>query len=109
MKKASLIISVLTIIALFVFTGIAQANWIHSYTSDSGVFGYSVIPTSDSGYLVAGDFPNNIDPQQGGLLLKLDNSGGFQWANRYGDNNTYHFYTIIDSYKGRIWSKNGDI
>ena len=46
----------------------------------------SIIQTSDSGYLIAGDWSNGTFPGQccaGALLLKLDSSGGIQWQKAY--------------------------
>jgi len=46
----------------------------------------SIIQTSDSGYLIAGDWGNGTFPGQccaGALLLKLNSNGGIQWQNAY--------------------------
>jgi hypothetical protein len=47
---------------------------------------FSIIQTSDSGYLVAGNWGNSIGPGSccvGALLLKLDASGQSQWQKSY--------------------------
>jgi len=83
-------------VALFVCAGIAQANWIKSFSNNYSVVGSSIIQTSDGGFIACGSLPLNTAPEEGALLLKMDNAGNFQWAKRYGDGNNYNFYTVME-------------
>ena len=68
------------------FDSSGNVKWQTSYTapvptgSIGGQTGYSVIQTSDGGYLVGGD----VNTQSASALaLKLSSSGSVQWANTY--------------------------
>ena len=63
-------------------------DWGKSYGGSGNDWAASVIQTADGGYAVLGQTKSFLDPTYGELvLLKLNSSGGLQWAKTY--NTTY--------------------
>jgi hypothetical protein len=64
-------------------------NSVGSYT-DFFEEGYSIEPTSDGGYIVAG---KNSEPSQA-VLLKLNYNGNMQWMKKFGGSNYEYGYSV---------------
>ncbi len=81
-----------------------NVNWQTTYSAPiptgslNGDFGYSVIQTSDGGYLVAGKV--NTQLAEG---LKLSSSGGLQWAKAYAESGTTsQFSSVLQTSDGSL-------
>jgi len=57
-----------------------------SLSSQYGVFISDIQPTSDGGFIVAGDYRYDSSGFSHALLIKLDSSGNIVWSENYGTN-----------------------
>src|SRR5207245_1790575 len=57
-----------------------------SLSSQYGVFISDIQPTSDGGFIVAGDYRYDSSSFSHALLIKLDSSGNIVWSENYGTN-----------------------
>ncbi len=62
---------------------VSQNLWAKTYGGTADDMAYAVIQTSDGGYAVAG-FTESFGINSEFLMLKLDNTGGLEWAKTYG-------------------------
>ena len=74
-------------------------QWTKNYPADFGTSGNSVIPTRDSGFVVAGfikvlDANNN--PNRNAYLLRLDAYGNLKWAKNYGGNFDEELLDVVE-------------
>lgn len=60
-------------------------RWQYAYGGASNDHGFSVIQTSDGGYMLAGITQSFGLIREDGWLVKIDSTGGGEWANRYGN------------------------
>ncbi|RLD73592.1 MAG: hypothetical protein DRI87_03520 [Bacteroidetes bacterium] len=98
-------------------------EWDRSFGTDDFDWGYSIIQTSDGGFLVGGSsYVGNggnltCDPfnyESEAVIFKLDSIGNIEWQNCYGGSGDESVYAIIELDDGYVfcgdgWSEDGDL
>ncbi len=56
-----------------------QLSWQKTFSGPAGSTANSIRPTSDGGYVIAGDSVSNITWNRNAVIMKLDASGNIQW------------------------------
>lgn len=80
-----------------------QIQWENNFGGNQLERPWQVLPTDDGGYLVAGYSPSNIsgdktEDSRGGddyWVVKMDNTGNYQWDRTYGGDNLDWCYDMI--------------
>lgn len=65
-------------------------------------FGYSIEPTSDGGYVIAGETYNNSRGYNDFYILKIDADGNQLWEKNYGSDTVDVAYNAVEAYNGDI-------
>jgi len=70
--------------------------WSKNYGLDRSEYGYTIIPTKEGGYMLLGEVINNINGDKNAdiMLIKVSESGQFEWSKIYGGNLTDYLYSI---------------
>ncbi len=82
---------------------LGQIEWENNFGGNQLERPWKVLPTSDGGYMVAGYSPSNTsgdksEDSRGGddyWVVKMDNSGNFQWDRTYGGDGLDFCYDMI--------------
>lgn len=69
-------------------------QWTKNYPAGIKASGRAVIPTRDSGYVVAGFINNN--QSKNAYLMRLDAYGGVKWSKNYGGAFDEEFYDVVE-------------
>ena len=64
---------------------LGETLWTRTYGGSSADVGYSVVQTTDAGFVVAGYSYTSAQNVNDALLIKTDRSGNVQWSKTYGD------------------------
>lgn len=90
-------------------------QWSKSFGGAYIEFARSIIQTSDGGYAIAGTTFSGPHGNDDYLLIKISDTGNFQWQKFYGGSNFDHAYSVIQtidggySILGNSESNNGDV
>ncbi len=79
--------------------GAGNIIWQKTYGRSGDDYAYSVLPTSDGGFVVAGSTSVYLIPRVEAWLLKLDAVGNVMWQKKYGGN-ANEFRSIIRAADG---------
>jgi hypothetical protein len=100
---------------------IPKVEWARTYGSNNYDFGYSIKPTKDGGYIMAGSASDNngdvsgVYGYQDYWVVKLDDKGDIEWQNAIGGASTDEALSIIETSTGDFvglgytQSNNGDV
>lgn len=101
--------------------GNGHTTWAKTFGGSGVDAGYSIISTSDGGYMIAGisgsnngDIPNQNHGGGDVLAMKLNSQGNLQWSKVYGGSDWDEAHRIVaaaDGYviAGLTYSSNGDV
>jgi hypothetical protein len=79
----------------------AQQMWTRTYGGANDDYGYSVQPTSDGGYIIAGSTCSRADSSNGDVyLIKTNASGDTLWTGAYGGSGTNVGYSVQQTTDG---------
>jgi len=78
-------------------------KWQQTYNISDFDYGWTVISTSDGGYLIGGttkskDGSGEVSSEI--FVVKVDGSGELQWQQTYGGNNTSGTYSVLEASEG---------
>ena len=100
-KIASLaFIPCLVIGAMFFCSLPCEAQWIKTYGGTGSEYMYAIQPTSDGGYIVAGETSSFGAGNSDAWLLKLNADGVIEWQKAYGGTGSEYMYSIQQTSDG---------
>jgi hypothetical protein len=115
------LLSILLIFSPPILNAQFSVQWEHSYGGSSDDQAFSIKPTVDGGYIIAGETwstNGDITSNHGSadlLLLKIDGNGNVLWENSLGGSSTEGARSVIETFDssyvavGYTYSNNGDI
>ena len=98
MKKVVFLKLVLFISFFSVFTGMAQANWIKTYSNNEYIWHSAITKTFDGNLIVAGHLSGTSpENDHGALFAKLDSNGDIIWQRKLGLANGYAAKCVLET------------
>ena len=106
MKKLTLLFTLFFLVSITSFSQTSPIEWQKSLGGSSFDYAYSIIQTTDDGYIVAGYSNSNNGDVSGNhgnsdyWVLKLDASGNIQWQKTLGGSNDDRANSIVQTTDG---------
>lgn len=107
-------------VLLFTVDGLGQNTWVKTYGGCNWDNGYSILQTSDSGFVLTGytysndgDFSGMNKGSGDIFVMKLNSSGDLVWKKTYGDSFPEEGFSVITTtdggyvLTGRTYSNDG--
>ncbi len=87
-------------VCLIKLDSIGNLNWSKTYGSTGNEYGYSVLQTSDGGFVVAGFAEIFPLVNNDAYLIKLDPNGDTLWTRTFGEGNNDFVYMAVQTFDG---------
>jgi len=106
MKKDYFVFALLVFSSFLVLSTItypavrASEMWQQTYGGTNDERAYSIVPTSEGGFVLAGYTYNYSAINRDFLLIKTDQQGNMLWNQTYGDNETDAAYSVVETKDG---------